>query len=376
MNRRGRGEGLIRKRKDGLWESRVKRNGRTESFYGHTRGEVVAALNATIDAHSDGLPSPDKRITVAQFCERWLPGYAVKVKASTHVRYAILIRKQIVPTLGHIRLVDLTPTDVTGAYAKLMRDGLSAQTTTKAHKLLGQILGDAEAAGVIARNVQRSRAVHAPRVPHREMQTLTAEQSRAVLHAADADRLSALYVLALSTGARQGELFALRWSDVDLNRGIIRIRRTLTRAKGAPTFTEPKTAAGRRSVPIGASAVEALRRHKWQQAEERLRNGIGGAADDALVFATEVGTPLSSQNFLTRTHYPLLKVAGVPRVRFHDLRHTAATLMLERGVHPRIMAERLGHANPSITMSVYAHVSPSMGREAADVLDAVLTAAQ
>jgi len=202
------------------------------------------------------------------------------------------------------------------------------------------------------------------------------------LIAADGDRFHALYVVALASGARQGELLALRWSDVDMDAGTIRITRTLIcgaragarKDNGVPqvewTFTEPKTASSRRTIPIGRTAVEVLRRHRKAQAAERL---LAGRAwhDGDLVFATTIGTPVNSSN-LRMLYYALLARSGLPRIRFHDLRHTAATLLLEAGVHPRAVADRLGHATPSLVMNTYGHVTERMQREATAAIDAVL----
>jgi len=218
-----------------------------------------------------------------------------------------------------------------------------------------------------------AQATWPPAPSNAEMRTLTSEQARALIRAAEGDRLQALYAVALASGARQGELFGLRWQDVDLERGTIRIVRTLARGVSEWAFTEPKTASGRRTVPIGTSATNALRTHKRRQAAERLR--IGDAWHDfGLVFTTELGTPLSPQNMLRRSFHPLLARAGVPRIRFHDLRHTAATLLLEAGSHPRVVAERLGHADPGLTLRVYAHATATMQEAATAAIDHVLGA--
>lgn len=265
-------------------------------------------------------------------------------------------------------------------YAQMLAAGLAPRTAGHAHRILGRALREAEAAGIIARNV--CRLIRPPRAPHSEMNTLTAEQARTLLHTAEGDRIHALYALALSSGARQGELLALRWSDVDMDVGTIRITRTLVRGvrHGAPSasgvprsewiFTEPKTASSRRTIPIGRTALEALRAHRRLQAEERLRAGSGWDDGD-LVFASTVGTPLDASNIRV-VYRAMLKQAELPLIRFHDLRHTAATLLLEAGVHPRAVADRLGHATPSLVMNTYGHVTERMQREATAAMDSVL----
>jgi integrase len=205
--------------------------------------------------------------------------------------------------------------------------------------------------------------VKAPRVAHMEMLTLSQTEAHTLLDAARGDRLEALYRLALATGAREGELLGLRWSDVDLDGGVIRIRRTLLGTPDGLAFAEPKTATSRRAIPIGAATIAALRAHRQRQAEERLSD---------LVFSNTLGGPVNAGEMLRAAFYPLLRRAGLPRIRFHDLRHTAATLILSGGVHPKIVAERLGHSTPMLTLTVYSHVTPTMQRAAADELDAVL----
>lgn len=163
----------------------------------------------------------------------------------------------------------------------------------------------------------------------------------------------------------------MRWRDVDLQAGVVRIQRTLLRTPVGLTFAEPKTATSRRSIPIGQSTVEALRAHRRQQAEERLRSGAAWENQD-LVFANTVGRPINAGELLRAHFYPLLERAGLPRVRFHDLRHTAATLMMGQGVNAKIVADRLGHSTPMLTLTVYSHVTPTMQRAAADELDTLL----
>ena len=203
------------------------------------------------------------------------------------------------------------------------------------------------------------------------MQTLSPEQARQLLDTAAGDRLGALYVLALSTGMRQGELLALHWENLDLDAASLQVRGTLRRVDGGLAVLEPKTAASRRQITMPAAAVDALRRHRAAQNEERLR--IGSAwHDNDLVFANEIGRPIEPGNLVRRSFQALLAQAGLPRIRFHDLRHTAATLMLSRGVHSKIAAETLGHSRVGVTLDIYSHVTPTMQREAAAAMDEVL----
>jgi integrase len=212
-------------------------------------------------------------------------------------------------------------------------------------------------------------------VVRKEVRALSPVETRALLFAAHVERLEALYVLAVHTGLRQGELLGLRWEDANLETGKLRVVRQVQRMRdgGGLVFAPLKNAKSRRTIAITASAVEALRRQRARQAEEKLRAG-GLYRDGGLMFATESGTPLDAQNVVNRSFKPLLERAGLPRtVRFHDLRHTSATLLLSQGVNPKIAQERLGHANISMTMDTYSHVMPDMQEQAAAAMDAALS---
>jgi integrase len=202
------------------------------------------------------------------------------------------------------------------------------------------------------------------------MQTWTTDEARVFLRVAITDDLSALWLLALNSGIRRGELLALRWQDVDLDRGALAIRRTLTRGTGALTFGEPKSKAGRRSLALPAVCVDALRAHRVKQLETRL--SFGSAWNDTdLIFERGDGS-LLHPNTLLNAFFRLTAAAGVPRIRFHDLRHTSATLMLANGEHPKIVQERLGHSDISMTLNRYSHVTMDMQRDAADRLAELL----
>jgi integrase len=184
------------------------------------------------------------------------------------------------------------------------------------------------------------------------------------------DHLCVLWVLALHTGLRRGELLGLRWGDVDLDRAVLQVRRSLVQSGGVMGFQEPKTSSGRRTIALDAPCVVGLREHRARQAEQRLRMGPLWQDHDQ-VFATELGTPLQPSN-VDRRFRALLTKAGVPRIPFHGLRHTHATLLMKHGVHPKVASERLGHANITLTLSTYSHVLPQMQEEAAAIFAAAV----
>jgi integrase len=220
-------------------------------------------------------------------------------------------------------------------------------------------LGYAFKWSLVTRNV--ATLVEPPRTVRKPAQPLTRD-----------DRLGSLFHVAIASGLRQGELLGLRWEDVDFGAGTVTVRRALQRIDKRPVFVEPKTDRSRRTVNLPASAVAALKIQKDRQTFARQAAGEHWQEQD-LVFASTIGTPLDAPN-VTHRLQALLKEAGLPRQRFHDLRHCCASLMLANGEHPRVVMETLGHSQISLTMNTYSHVMPAMQRDAADRLDALLTA--
>lgn len=370
MARRCNGEGTISKRRDGRWVAAVTWGGGRRKFvYARTREEAARKLTNLLKAKQDGLPIPTDKQTVKDFLPSWLEAVRPSLRDSAWRRYAELVRLHAVPELGRISLSRLTPQHLQRLYARKLEEGLSPTTVRHLHAMLHKALGDAARWGLAARNV--ADLTTPPRVERRELKTLTRQQAKVLLDAATSDRLHALYVLALTSGARRGELLGLKWDDVDLERGIVEIQRTLQRTPHGLTFVEPKTQRSRRQVILTRTAVDALKKHYARQLEERLRLGPAWE-DDNLVFCNQVGRPLESSNLLQRSFYPLLERAGLPRIRFHDLRHTYATLALGQGVHPKVVSDALGHANISITLDTYSHVTPAMHQQAAEALDVAL----
>jgi len=226
---------------------------------------------------------------------------------------------------------------------------------------------------MVPRNV--SDAVKPPRPDPREMRPLSPVEARKLLDAAQGDRLEALYVLAVHTGMRQGELLALKWQDVDMENATVSVRRTLTRSGGRYALGEPKTKKSRRSIRLAPQAAEALRQHLERQLSEMQMLG-DAYADQGLVFTTDTGAPVNPSNVRQRSFAPLLKKANLPRIRFHDLRHTCATLLLGKGTHPKLVQELLGHATVAITLDTYSHVMPGMGDQTARAMQDALAPMQ
>lgn len=367
MAKRGNNEGTIYKRKDGRWTAAVSlENGSRRYLYGKTRQEVARKLTVALRDKDLGVPATPERQTLGGHLEHWLDVTEPTIRYSTFKRYEEYVRLHVIPVLGKIRISRLTPQHIQELYALKLSEGLSPTTVNHLHAVLYRALGQALRWGLIARNV--TDAVDPPRKSHTEMQTLNPEQAKQLLDSARDDRLEALYVLALTTGMRQGEMLALHWRDVDLNELVLQVRWTLERNR---VLGEPKTKKARRQITLTPLAAEALRRHKVRQYEERLAAGRDWIDLD-LVFTNQVGSYVDADNLRHRSFPRLLEEAGLPAMRFHDLRHSAATLLLSLGTHPKIVQEILGHSQISVTMDTYSHILPGLQEEAAAKLNALL----
>jgi integrase len=373
--RRGHGEGSIHRRRDGRWAATVdlgwvggKR--RRKFLYGTTRREVVEKLADAVQAQREGRLLPDERTTFAAFVNMWLSAVRPSLRPGTWQRYEQYARVHAVPTLGHRPLTKIGPADVQLLYADRIASGCSPTTVGHLHRFLHRVFDQAVRWGMTSHNPVA--AVDPPRATRHSFVTLTPEQARMLLSALRGDPLRGLYVLALTTGMRQGELLAMRWADVDLSARRLAVRGTLRRNTGGGwTIQNPKTERSRRQVILSPFAVRALEDHRLLQNAVRLGAGVAWEEND-LVFPNQVGRPPSSQNLLQRHFYPLLERLSLPRIRFHDLRHTAATLLLAEGVHPKIVSEMLGHAQIGITLDLYSHVTPAMHESASAALGQLL----
>jgi integrase len=306
--------------------------------------------------------------TLSAYLDRWLNG-SVKgsVKPSTYESYERIIRNHMKPDLGHRKLKNLAPDHVQYFYQAKLDAGLAPGTVRLMHGILHKALEQAVKWGIVPRNV--CKATTPPRPNPEEIRPLDAEQAKRILEASCGNRLEALYVLAVTAGLRIGELLGLKWEDLDAE--TLRVRRTRSQAKSGPIFTLPKNGKGR-SIRLTRRGVEVLKAHKAAQNAERLK--IGDLwEDNGLVFCTTAGKPLDFRNVATASFKPLLKKAGLPNIRFHDLRHTCATLLLSRGHHPKLVQELLGHASVAMTLDRYSHVLPGMGDQTAAAMEDALS---
>jgi integrase len=374
VTRRGPHEGSIYQRKDGRWAGSVHigyEGGKRvrKHVLGRTRGEVADKLDVLLRAKKENRPIPDQRSKLGPFLRRWLDEVArPTLRASTYKSYDDILRLHLIPGLGHLRLAKLSPADVQGLLNMKLTSGLSPRRVEYIHAVLRKALGTAERWGIVSRNV--AKLVDAPRVPKHEITPLTPDQAHRLVEAAADDRLQALWVVALGTGCRQGELLGLRWEDVDLDAQRLRVRHTLGRVEGKLVLLEPKTERSRRSIVLPEVVVSALRGHRTRQKMERLVAGSRWV-DSGHVFTTTIGTPIEAAA-VTRAFKRALGRAGLPHSRFHDLRHAAATFLLAQGFTLEDVKNLLGHSSIVLTSNTYGHVLEQRQRQVAMGLDAVL----
>lgn len=368
--KRGHGQGSVTRRPNGKWLAQVLVDGRRLSHTVETKREAERWIRETLFKAERGLlPAEAARVTVAQFLDRWLEAKAAQVRPKTLEQYRDFVRLHLKPALGRLRLSELRPDHLQGLYSQMLGRGLAPKTVRLCHATIRAALNDALRWGLIARNP--ALAATPPRPARRELRVWSAAEARRFLEAVAGARFEAAYYLAIYCGLRIGEIAGLRWEDIDLEAGRLRVRRTLRRVAGQGLVVgEPKSEAGRRQVVLPGPVVEALRRRRLAQKEERL---LAGAAwtDSGYVFTTRTGGALDPQH-LCDDFAERVAAAGLPRIRFHDLRHTCATLLLSAGVHPKVVQELLGHSQISITLDTYSHVLPTLQEQAARAMEALL----
>ena len=374
MGKRGNGEGSITRRKSGGWSAQytvhTAEGRKRKTLYSKTRQEVAVKLAQALSDREGSLIFDARNLTLGDYLYRWLnDSVRDTVRQRTWERYEQMVRVHIKPTLGRTKLKTLNSAQVRGLYREKLDVGLAPRTVGYVHTTLNKALKDALADGLIPRN--SASTVKPPKVAKKEITPLSPEQASTFLEAARGDRFEVLYIVAITAGLREGELLRLKWQDVDLEARTLSVRRTLSEARSGRFFESPKNGKGR-SINLTTRATDALKRHKGAQNEERLRLGTLWRDND-LVFPSRIGTPMNARNLTARSFKPLLERAGLPKtVRLHDLRHTCATLLLGKGVHPKIVQELLGHATIAITLDTYSHVLPNIQGEAVSAMESAL----
>jgi integrase len=352
-----------------------KRRQKWHSGY-RTKRDAERALTEILAAKdSGGYVEPTKQ-TFSQFAAEWLAAIKPTIRPSTHYSYGRNLTLHVLPQLGSVQLRRIDAGMLNTLHASLLAEGrknyagggLSPRSVRYIHTIMHRAFKDAVKWGRLARNP--AEAADPPKAAGRpESITWTADQLRSFLEGTRGSRYSAAYLLLATTGLRRGEALGLRWSDLDLDAGRASIRQTVIAIRHTVMVGTPKTAKGRRTVTLDSGTVTALREHRRRQAAERLLMGAGWTDND-LVFCHPDGTMLHPERF-SRGFTEAVYRIGLPRIRLHDLRHGWATLALQAGIHPKVVQERLGHANIAITLDTYSHVTAGLHEEAAEQVAAL-----
>jgi integrase len=367
-SRRGHNEGTFYRRADGTWCGQLRvGNGQRLTYYGKTKAEVQQKLAKGRALHEAGRLSPNTRQSLGEYLDGWLSSIKPSVRPKTFESYTLNVQR-LNRHIGTVRLSSLTPAHIQGCYSLLHSDGLSPRSIEQAHTVLHGALERAVHLELLQRNP--SDPVSVPRPQRSEMQTLSADQALHLFRVTEGERFHALWVLLATTGLRLGEAMGLQWRDLDLETGRLVVQRALQRQKEAGlVFVEPKSRSSRRTVILSDAATKALREHHERQLETaRLLESAWMSSD--MVFTAALGGPVDP-SAVNAYFNDALKRSGLPRIRVHDLRHTAASLLLAEGIHPKVVQEILGHSSISLTLGTYSHVLPSLHTEAAKKLDAL-----
>lgn len=371
-SKRGHHEGSIRQHHTGRWEVRVTLDGKQKSFYADTEKEARAKRRQIVaDRDKGAMVVTDHQTTLGKYLTNWLTA-KTDLKPLSHKRYTQQVHLHIIPALGRIKLANLTRQQVSEFYEQQRRSGLSAGSIQQMHAILRTALNDAVADEIISRNV--AAGIKGMKAKSTEKAHWTAEQAKFFLGAVEGDALEAFYVLALTTGMRRSELLALRWTDIDLQKGIVHVRHTLRwMQSGAFVLDTPKTEAGRRQIPLTEMAINSLTRLQRAEKVKKLAAGAEWSNSAGFIFTTASGNPLRGNHILQRQFEPLCRKLGLPRIRLHDLRHTCASLLYALGYQDVEIAKVLGHSSPSVTREIYIHTDVERLRGASDRLNALLS---
>lgn len=354
--RRGAGEGsLFFSKTENTWIGEINLpDGTTKRKRSKRQSVVKDWLLTQRNALKEGLFVKDDQLSVADFLDRYVNDVLTQtVRPTTQLSYGNIIRRHLIPKLGNIKLTQLRPDQLQSLYAEKSKDGLSPRMVQFIHSVMHQALNQALRWGLVARNV--SDLVQKPKADRKIPTIWTVEQVKTFLNAVKNDRFYPIYVLAVATGMREGEILGLYYDDIDWITNKIHIKRAvITIPKQGSTVIDPKSASGKRSVTVPPYAMEVLKTHCDGLKEKR-----------SFIFTTSNDTPFSARN-LVRHFKSVIEKTGLPNIRFHDLRHYHATYLLTQNVHPRVVQERLGHSSVTLTLNTYSHVIPSLDKEAAD----------
>lgn len=363
--RRGRGEGSITQRTDGRWSGRIDlgfdANGKRirKEVYGRTRKEAHEKLQDLIAEHRSGMLATPSKIKVGDYLDEWLETIIKPQMAASTLRdYSGCVRVHVKPAIGKVELQKLNAIQVDALYRKIEATGVKS-TAARCHKILSKALKRAVKLRIIPVNVCSQTEIPSYKIP--EVETWTAKQAETFLKAIRENRLYGLYLLAITTGMRVGEICALRWENVNLEGGELFVRLTTTEDGGTKP---PKTEKSRRRVPLSRSVVDAMRDRRRESLSE-------GNAASPWVFCADRGGMYWRNHLVNRIFKRLIRKNELPEIRFHDLRHCCASVLLQENTHPAIVQGLLGHSKIKTTMDTYSHLIPSVAQQAADTMDRV-----
>ena len=375
--RRGKGEGSIYQRVDGVWIGAIdlgwingKRSRKVVSA--KTRGEVVKLLRDLHPVIAQGITPASDRLTVGQYLNRWIanriPG---TITTRIEALYERAVKDYINPSIGMIRLNKLAPSDVSRMLQDLQAKGYAPATQRMARATLRRALRMAEQDGILTRNV--AAIAEGPKLDHREGRSLTPEQAKVFLQAVQGHRHEGAYVIALSLGLRRGEIIGLSWRDIEVAEKtvVLQVRRQLVRDKTRLHLVDLKTVGSRRTLHLSRPLVEVLERHRTRQEAEELVQGTKWNNEHELIFTSTIGTPLDPEAF-GQTVPKICEAAGLGHWSIHELRHSCASLLIAMEVPIEVVAEQLGHASIRVTKDVYGHLMPRSRAKAAEAMRTIL----
>jgi integrase len=367
--RRGNNEGSIFKRKDGRWVGEVSLTGRRMTKYAKTQKEARDWVNATLGKIDHGLTFDGAQLTLSQYMESWLSGKELARRPSTVRNYRRYMTLYILPFLGKMKVQSIVPGHIRQLYVRMQKEGKGARTIQLVHVTLHCAFAQAVKEGLVGYNPMD--AVDRPKVETKQFQIFTEEQARKFIMTARGHPYEALYYLALTTGMRKGEILGLKWSDVDWEKSMLRVERQLQPVSfNGGALAPTKTKSGRRQIKLGKGLLAMLELHRQRQETQKLLAG-NRWKENGMIFTTSIGTFID-QTKVSREFKRILREADLPDIRFHDLRHTSLSFLLDRGTPVNTVQNRAGHSKASITTDIYGHSMAHSQDEAAEDIEEIV----
>jgi integrase len=368
--RRGNNEGSIYKRKDGRWCAQVSLSGRRITKYGKTQRECREWVKQTLDKIEHGLTFEGTQLSLERYMEGWLSGKELSRRPSTVVNYRRYLDLYILPALGRMRLQAILPVHIRQLYLRMQLEGKGARTIQLVHVTLRCAFAQAVKEGLLGHNPLD--AVERPKVETKQFQIFTEEQARTFVSAARGHPYETLFYLALTTGMRKGEVLGLMWTDVNWEKATLRVERQLQPVyNGGGALAPTKTRAGRRQIKLGKGAMAMLEAHRQRQENARLLAGDRWQ-EHGMIFTTGIGTYIN-QSKVSQEFKRILRENGLPDIRFHDLRHTSISLLLDMGMPVNTVQSRAGHSKASVTTDIYGHAMARSQEQAARMIEEIVT---